>query len=96
MTALAGDNLTQGNLAYRESVTAGTSGAAYSSGVTAGKLWLPIWSGEVIHAYDEYNQFEGMVQSKTIPSGTTVEIPITGTVDLNPAWDAGEELLGGL
>ena len=95
MTALAGDNLTQGNLAYRESVTAGTSGAAYSSGVTAGKLWLPIWSGEVIHAYDEYNQFEGMVQSKTIPSGTTVEIPITGTVDLNPAWDAGEELLGG-
>lgn len=88
-------SLVQGQLAYREDVAAATSGAPFSSTNTAGKLWLPIWSGEVIHAYDEYNQFEGMVQSKTIPSGTTVEIPMTGTVGLNPAWDAGEELIGG-
>jgi len=88
-------NLPQGSLSYRENTAAATSGSPYSSGVTAGKLWLPIWSGEVIHAYDEYNQFEGMVQSKTIPSGTTVEIPITGTVSLKAAWDAGEELTGG-
>ena len=36
-----------------------------------------------------------MVQSKTIPSGTTVEIPMTGTVGLKPFWNAGEELIGG-
>jgi hypothetical protein len=91
----AASNLTQGHLAYRESVSAEVSGASYSSGVTAGKLWLPIWSGEVINAYDEYNQFESMVKSRTIPSGTTVEIPITGTVDLKPFWNAGVELVGG-
>ena len=91
----AASNLTQGHLAYRENVSAEVSGANYSDGVTAGKLWLPIWSGEVINAYDEYNVFESMVKSRTIPSGTTVEIPITGTVDLKPFWNAGVELVGG-
>ena len=84
-------NLEPGHLPYRSAVADATSGAN-----PPGKLWLPIWSGEVIHAYDEYNQFESMVTSRVIPSGTTVEIPITGTVDLNPAWDAGEELIGGM
>ena len=88
-------NLTQGQLAYRENVTAGTSGSPYVSGTSAGKLWLPIWSGEVINAYDEFNMFEQLVTSRVIPSGTTMEFPITGTVNLNPSWDAGEELIGG-
>lgn len=88
-------SLTQGHLAYREDIGAATSGSAYSSGVTAGKLWLPIWSGEVINAYDEFNMFEKMVTSRVIPSGTTMEFPITGTVALEPSWDAGQELVGG-
>jgi hypothetical protein len=86
---MAAANLAHGDMAYRASTSAGTSGAN-----PPGKLWLPIWSGEVINAYDEYNVFEGLVEQRTISSGTTVEIPITGTVDLNPAWDAGEELVG--
>ena len=97
--ATVGD-LGQGNLAYRESVSAPISGLPFSEGDSAntgqaGKLWLPIWSGEVINAYDEYNQFESMVQQRTIQSGHAVEIPITGTVDLKPSWDAGVELVGG-
>ena len=92
--ATVGD-LTINHLAYRESLTAETSGSPFVDTVTAGKLWLPIWSGEVIHAYDEYNVFEPLVTSRVIPSGTTVEIPITGTVNLKPFWNAGEELVGG-
>ncbi len=93
-------NLTQGQLAYRENVASPTSGLPFSSGDSAGtgqagKLWLPIWSGEVINAYDEFNMFEKVVTSRVIPSGTTMEFPITGTVNLNPSWDAGEELIGG-
>ena len=61
----------------------------------AGKLWLPIWSGEVLHAYDEYKSFEPMVTSKSIASGRSMEFPITGTVGLKPAWGAGEYLVGG-
>lgn len=56
--------------------------------------WLPIWSGEVINAYDQYNIFEPMVTTETIESGTTKRFPITGTVNHIGVWQAGQELLG--
>lgn len=87
---MAAANLAAGDMVYRTDTAAGTSGL----NTTGGKLWLPIWAGEVINAYDEYNMYEPLVTSRTIPSGTTVEFPITGTVALNPAWEAGEELVG--
>lgn len=61
----------------------------------ANKLWLPLWSGEVIHAYDQYNIFENLITSKSLTGGFSWEFPVTGTVLLNPSWDAGEELGGG-
>jgi len=85
------DNLGNTDMVYRTATSAATLGGAAG----ANKLWLPIWSGEVIHAYDHYNMFEGMVTQKTIASGTTAEFPITGTVNLKAAWNAGEELYGG-
>jgi hypothetical protein len=87
---MAAANLAAGDMVYRTTTTGATSGL----NTTGGKLWLPIWAGEVINAYDEYNMYEPLVTSRTIPSGTTIEFPITGTVALNPAWDAGEELVG--
>ena len=83
------------SLTYRDSTSAVTSGTSQSGGSGAGKLWLPIWSGEVIHAYDEYNMFENLVTSKTIASGRSMQFPITGTVDIQASWAAGEELVGG-
>jgi hypothetical protein len=64
------------------------------SGTANPDYWLPIWSGEVIHAYDQYNIFEPMVMTETIESGTTKRFPITGTVGHKGVWNAGEELLG--
>ena len=84
-------NLTAAQLAYRSDLETATDSVAGSSA----KLWLPIWSGEVLHAYDEYKSFEPMVTSKSIESGREMEFPITGTVGLNPAWAAGEYLVGG-
>lgn len=89
-TAGNGD-LTAGMLGMRTDVTAGVSGGAAG----ANKLWLPIWSGEVINAYDQYNVFENLVDARNIASGLVAEFPITGTVDLKAAWNAGEELVGG-
>ena len=60
------------------------------------KLWLPIWSGEVMRAFDQYRMFEPMVESRSISSGRVMEFPITGTVAMKPAWGAGEELIGGI
>lgn len=96
-------NLTNTDMAYRIATAAATSGInpGVNTGTEAapvyagaGKLWLPIWSGEVLHAYDQYRMFEPMVTSKTISSGRLMEFPITGTVSLKPAWNAGEYLMG--
>jgi hypothetical protein len=38
--------------------------------------------------------FESLVDSKTISSGVAMEFPVTGTVALNAAWNAGVELIG--
>ena len=46
MTAVG--SLSASHLPYRSNVASATSGAN-----PPGKLWLPIWSGEVINAYDE-------------------------------------------
>ena len=58
------------------------------------KLWLPLWSGEVINAYDQFNMFENLITTKTLTGGVSYEFPITGTVGLNPSWGAGVELGG--
>ena len=89
---MAYPDLTATQMSYRNSTTLGTS---VDGANDMGKLWLPIWSGEVLHAYDQFRMFEPMVTSKSISSGRTIEFPITGTVNLKAAWDAGEYLVGG-
>lgn len=66
-----------------------------STTVPENSLWLPMWAAEVIHAYDEYQIFESKVDTRTIVSGTSLEFPMTGTIELKEAWAAGEELSGG-
>lgn len=65
-----------------------------ASGASNPDYWLPVWSGEVLHAYDQYNVFEPMVVTETIESGTTKRFPITGVVGHKGIWEAGEELVG--
>lgn len=86
-----GTDVPMDNMPYRSSASAGLSGPL--SGTS--KLWLPVWSGEVIQAYDQYNIFENLVESRTISSGVAAEFPITGTVSIKGTWEAGEELVGG-
>jgi hypothetical protein len=76
---------------HRSGLTDGPKGGVAG----ANKLWLPLWSGEVIHAYDQYNIFENLITAKNLTGGFSWEFPVTGTVALNPSWDAGEELGGG-
>lgn len=84
------DNSTFTGDPFRTTMDAATSGGANGTN----KLWLPIWSGEVMYAYDQYRVFEPLVEARTIASGRAMEFPIMGTVNLKPAWFAGEELLG--
>ena len=87
-------DLSASDLVLRTDTTAQPSGPL-TGNAGANKLWLPLWSGEVINAYDQFNMFENMINTKTINGGFAYEFPVTGTVALNSAWDAGEELIGG-
>lgn len=73
------------------------NGVSYNpavSGADNANYWLPLWSGEVINAYDQYNVFEQLVTTETIQSGTTKRFPVTGTVGHIGVWNAGDELIG--
>ena len=90
-----------GNVPFNTSNMYGRTTAASTAATTGGaagtdKLWLPIWSGEVMRAFDNYRMFEPMVESRSIASGRVMEFPITGTVALKSAWGAGEELVGNI
>ena len=72
-----------------------TPQTGYSAAISDVDLWIPTWSGEVMHAYDQYNIFEPMVDTRTIVNGISIEFPVTGTIALKDKWEAGEELSGG-
>lgn len=80
------------NVPYTDFTLPRTGASDGISGVNPNKLWLPLWSGEVIHAYDQYNMFENMITSKSLTGGVTWEFPVTGVVGLNPSWNSGVEL----
>ena len=88
---MALDNLGNTDMVNRLTTAANTSGGV--AGVN--KLWLPLWSGEVIHAYDQVNMFESMITTKPLMGGYSWEFPITGTVQAAASWEAGQELGGG-
>lgn len=75
-------------------VAAASTAATTGGSAGTDKLWLPIWSGEVMTAYDQYRAFTSATESRTIASGRVAEFPIMGTVALKSAWGAGEELVG--
>ncbi len=75
--------------------TAAIKQVGLEAGIGDMNLWLNTWAGEVLHSYDAYNVFEGLVDQRTIDSGTTIEFPVTGTIALKDAWESGEELSGG-
>lgn len=75
--------------------TAAVAKLGVEDAVTDSNLWLNTWAGEVLHSYDAYNVFEGLVDQRTIENGTTIEFPVTGTIALEDAWESGQELSGG-
>lgn len=60
---------------------------------TVTDLWLPVFGGEVIAAFDEQNLFDKMVTKRTISSGTTAKFPATWKMG-SEIHEAGAELLG--
>jgi len=74
----------------RTDMTVGVAGPVAG----ANKLWLSIFSGETLAAYDHSNIFEQLVDHKVLSGGVAWEFPVTGTVSIVSAWNAGVELSG--
>jgi len=83
------DNIT--DPAFRSNVAYGVAGPIAG----ANKLWLSVFSGETLAAYDQANIFEQLVDHKVLGGGVAWEFPVTGTVSILAAWNAGIELGGG-
>lgn len=60
---------------------------------TPSDMWLPVYGGEVLTAFQEYNQFLDKVNYKSIASGTTMKFPATWKIG-SEYHEAGTELLG--
>lgn len=60
---------------------------------TATDMLLPVFGGEVLTAFEEYNQFLDKVNYKTITSGNTMKFPATWKIG-SEYHEAGTELLG--
>jgi hypothetical protein len=54
MPGASNTELVAADIPFRSNLDAGIAGPIAGQN----KLWLSIWSGETIHAYDEYNMFE--------------------------------------
>lgn len=71
--------------------SAGVGGPTVQSGNL--EQLLPVFSGEVLLAYNRHRLFSGMVQTYTINSGIHMDFPILGKIS-SQIHEAGEELLG--
>lgn len=71
----------------------GTDMALAAGSQSPSNMWLPVYGGEVITAFQEYNQFLDKVNYKSITSGTTMKFPATWKIG-SEYHEAGTELLG--
>lgn len=71
----------------------GTNLANATASQTPSDLWLPVYGGEVLTAFQEYNQFLDKVNYKTMSSGTQMKFPATWKIG-SEYHEAGTELLG--
>jgi hypothetical protein len=71
----------------------GTDMAKATASQTPSDMWLPVYGGEVLTAFQEYNQFLDKVNYKTITSGRDMKFPATWKIG-SEYHEAGTELLG--
>lgn len=69
----------------------GTNVAAATPGPS--NLWLPVYGGEVLAAFDTALNFAGKVKMRSIETGTEAKFPVTWKIG-SEYHEAGTELLG--
>lgn len=78
-------------MSYSNPIRFGTNSGATVP--TPGDLWLPVYGGEVLAAFDTALNFAGKVKMRSIESGTTAKFPVTWKIG-SEYHEVGSELLG--
>lgn len=78
-------------MSYSNPIRFGTNSGATTP--TPSDLWLPVYGGEVLAAFDTSLNFAGKVKMRSIESGTTAKFPVTWKIG-SEYHDVGSELLG--
>jgi len=78
-------------MSYSNPIRFGTNSGATTP--TSSDLWLPVYGGEVLAAFDTSLNFAGKVKMRSIESGTTAKFPVTWKIG-SEYHEVGSELLG--
>lgn len=78
-------------MSYSNPIRFGTNSGATTP--TSSDLWLPVYGGEVLAAFDTALNFAGKVKMRSIESGTTAKFPVTWKIG-SEYHEVGSELLG--
>lgn len=78
-------------MSYSNPIRFGTNSGATAP--TSSDLWLPVYGGEVLSAFDTSLNFAGKVKMRSIESGTTAKFPVTWKIG-SEYHEVGSELLG--
>lgn len=79
-------------MSYSNPIRFGTN-EGLGSAKTPSDLWLPVYGGEVLAAFDTQLNFAGKVKMRSIESGTTAKFPVTWKIG-SEYHEVGSELLG--
>lgn len=79
-------------MSYSNPIRFGTNEGLGAS-KTPSDLWLPVYGGEVLAAFDTALNFAGKVKMRSIESGTTAKFPVTWKIG-SEYHEVGSELLG--
>ena len=66
---------------------------ASNGGGSLGDLWLPVFGGEILAAFEQYNTFTGKVRSAVISEGNTAHFPSLGRLE-SEIHARGAEMIG--
>lgn len=78
-------------MSYSNPIRFGTNSGL--TNYTSSDLWLPVYGGEVLAAFDTSLNFAGKVKMRSIESGTTAKFPVTWKIG-SEYHEVGSELLG--
>jgi hypothetical protein len=80
-------------MSFSNPIRFGTNSGLATADQLSSNLWLPVYGGEVLAAFDTALNFAGKVKMRSIETGTTAKFPVSWKIG-SEYHEVGSELLG--